>query len=227
VLAINDREALLVSTDDDLAVVKLERPASGRWRAADPDNRYNRRITGATPFQLTGPAAGDPRLRATEPSGPRALGTCFGGTTPWGTVLAGQQDLAQRIGWLVEIDPFAPASTPRKHTMLGRLGHDGVEVHIAADGRAVVSIADAGLRYRFVSADTFDPRDTQAAKLRNLQLLTRGTLHVARGSELVPLASDTTSYVGGMGVADVLVDTRLAAAYALGMEDGLREQVPS
>ncbi|RJS47849.1 PhoX family protein [Nocardioides cavernaquae] len=274
-----------------LSVVKIQRvggPSSGQWRQADPENRYNRRITGTTQFEMTGPAAGHDRLRTTaDPSGRKVLGTfnnCAGGQTPWGTVLSGEENFNQyfgksgaldaryttsyarygisgtgdrgwksvdprfdltaephepfRFGWIVEIDPFNPTSTPRKHTMLGRFKHEGANIQIAADGRAVAYMGDderGDYMYKFVSADTFDARDTQASRLRNMQLLTRGTLYVARltGDDAfavdasgnftpadgeydglgtwIPLTSDTTSYVAGMSVAEVLIDTRLAA----------------
>ena len=111
--------------------------------------------------------------------------------------------------------------------MLGRFKHEGANIQIADSGHAVAYMGDderGDYLYKFVSADRFDPRDSQGAHKRNLQLLTRGTLYVARltgdgaadgqydgTGEWIPLTSDTTSYVAGMSVADVLIDTRLAA----------------
>jgi secreted PhoX family phosphatase len=264
-----------------LSVVKIQRSdhhRSGSWRRANPgSSAYNRRITGTTEFELDGPAAGDERLKTSADStGRHVRGTfnnCSGGTTPWGTVLSGEENFNQyfeksgaldpryttqyarygikgdsvrgwasvdprfdltkephephRFGWVVELDPYAPKSTPRKHTMLGRLKHEGANIVIADNGRAVAYLGDderGDYLYKFVSADRFDPRDSQAAKKRNMQLLTRGTLYVARltgdGSAdaeydgtgvWIPLTSDTQSFVPAMSVADVLIFTRLAA----------------
>jgi secreted PhoX family phosphatase len=82
-----------------MSVVELRRRRRGkRWhylRGA----RLNRRITLNTEFHLDGPAAGSPLLRtAADPSGRRVRGTmnnCSGGTTPWGTVLSGEENFNQ------------------------------------------------------------------------------------------------------------------------------------
>ena len=84
-----------------MAVVEIQpQGKNGSWRQRSARSaRYNRRITGTTPFLLEGAAAGDARLRTSaDPSGRRALGTfnnCAGGITPWGTVLSGEENFNQ------------------------------------------------------------------------------------------------------------------------------------
>jgi len=260
-----------------MSIVQIRRHRRHSWRLTNPLRaRLNRRITANTPFEMTGPAAGDERLRTTaDPTGRRVAGTlnnCAGGTTPWGTVLSGEEnfngyfdrsgsldprytksyarygiggggrgwssvdprfDLSRephepfRFGWILEVDPLDPTSTPQKHSMLGRFKHEGANIAIARNGRAVAYLGDderGDYVYKFVSRDSFDPRDTQSARRHNLRLLTRGTLYVARfegdgesdgeydgTGRWIALTSDQESYVDGMSVADVLIDTRLAA----------------
>ena len=132
-----------------------------------------------------------------------------------------------RFGWIVEIDPLKPTEAPRKHTMLGRLKHEGANVVVAKDKRVVVYMGDderGDYLYKFVSAGKFDPASTSRARAHNKTLLSTGTLYVARltgdgaedgvydgKGEWVALASDTESFVDGMSVNDVLIFTRLAA----------------
>jgi uncharacterized protein len=84
-----------------------------------------------------------------------------------------------RFGWVVEIDPFNPSSTPVKRTAMGRAAREGTTTAVTKTGRAVVySGEDARFEYiyKFVSRDAIQPGGAAA----NAALLDHGTLYVAR-----------------------------------------------
>ena len=47
-----------------------------------------------------------------------------------------------RAGYIVEIDPLDPTSTPKKRTALGRFKHENAEVVTTDSGRIVVYMGD-------------------------------------------------------------------------------------
>ena len=80
--------------------------------------------------------------------------------------LAKEPNEPNRFGWIVEIDPYDPASTPIKHTGLGRFAHEGATVILAKDGRPVAYMGDDArfeYLYKFVAANRYDPANRAAA----------------------------------------------------------------
>ena len=93
--------------------------------------------------------------------------------------LAKNPNELNRHGWVVEIDPFDPQSTPVKRTALGRFKHENAAITQTRDGRAVVYIGDderGEFIYKFISRDAIDANNPKA----NRDLLDHGTLYVAR-----------------------------------------------
>ena len=101
-----------------------------------------------------------------------------------------------RFGWIVEVDPKDPTSTPRKHTMLGRFKHEGANIVIARSGRAVTYMGDderGDYIYKFVSAEKFDASRTRAAKRRNMKLLRGARCRWPGSPATAPRTASTTA----------------------------------
>jgi secreted PhoX family phosphatase len=93
--------------------------------------------------------------------------------------LAKNPNEINRHGWVVEIDPFDPQSTPVKRTALGRFKHENAALTQTKDGRAVVYMGDderGEFIYKFISRDKINHKNAKA----NRDLLDHGTLYVAR-----------------------------------------------
>jgi hypothetical protein len=232
---------------------------SGEWQVVRP-SRYARRVTGMSPIDIGGPAAGDDRLKTSaDPEGTRVLGTlnnCAIGQTPWGTYLACEENFngyfrkdgpptdlerrygitpagfgylwhtvdqrfqvdiepnePNRFGWVVEIDPFKPRSTPVKRTALGRLKHEGAWVQESKHGKIVVYMGDDEqfeYIYRYVSNLPW-----RTARRRDINPLDDGVLYVAKfkadgSGEWLPLTPDNPA-LATWSLNDILINTRGAA----------------
>lgn len=130
---------------------------------------------------------------------------------------------SNRFGWIVEIDPFDPTSTPKKRTALGRIKHENAAYAIAKDGRVVVYMGDDerfDYIYKFVSTGKYIAGNT----VNNRNLLDSGTLYVAKFSdgsasddmmgtgEWIELSMNnaTLTSAGFTSLAEILVHARLA-----------------
>lgn len=166
-----------------LAVERLKQGEDGVW-AVVKDAPENRCITAITPILLTGPAA-------EINGGPEAIGllaNCSGGATPWGTALSCEENFQdypieaptgdgwdpelyskRHYGWVVEVDPFDPTSTPRKHAAMGRFHHENVAVVVADDGTVVAYMGDDRADcciYKFVADKKYTDARAAALALR-------------------------------------------------------------
>jgi uncharacterized protein len=91
------------------SIIEIEKKA-GNWSVV-VGSSFNRRITAdTTPMEITGPAAGHPRMRTSaDPEGRRVSGmmnNCAGGMTPWGTYLTAEENInGNFIGKLADGHP--------------------------------------------------------------------------------------------------------------------------
>lgn len=79
-----------------LSVVELERKNKNKPWSYVKGAGLNRRYLNSTVYELTGPAAGSSLVKTIDDPSGRAikgtLGNCAGGTTPWGTILSGEEN---------------------------------------------------------------------------------------------------------------------------------------
>ncbi len=129
---------------------------------------------------------------------------------------------ANTFGYLVEIDPYDPAATPKKRTAMGRRANEGATHSIPQAGQKIAFYTGCDSRgeyvYKFVADAVWDPADAKTGGLpAGDKYLDRGTIYAARfdadgTGRWLPL----TRRADGKELAkeelvDVCVHTRLAA----------------
>jgi len=116
-----------------------------------------------------------------------------------------------RVGYIVEIDPLDPNSTPRKRTALGRFKHENAEVVLTDSGKVVVYMGDderGEFLYKFVSAGRYAEGNDNSGLLENGSLFAAQFDENNRGRwlELTPATTEMSSQ------AEICINTRLAAS---------------
>ncbi len=137
---------------------------------------------------------------------------------------ADYRNAANTMGWVVEIDPFAPGDLPRKRTAMGRFGHEGAMPAKAVAGRPIVYYMgdDAQNEYifKYVSNANWDPADANGGLTAGNKYLDDGKLYVATlnadGSGTWTELTITNPLIaaaayGFVDQADVLINCRIAA----------------
>lgn len=262
-----------------VSVVRIRQQNNGTW-AVQRDGR-NRRITGLTPMEISGPVRGSDLVKTKySPNGTGTRGTlnnCAHGVTPWNTYLTCEENWARyfvnhdaelprehtrygvatdvgrygweladngadeyvrfdastqassptgdyrnepnTFGWVVEIDPFRPNSTPVKRTALGRFAHEGVVFQTPVEGQPIVCYSGDDARFEYIYKYVSNQPYRRATA--NGSLLDDGTLYVAKfnddgSGEWIALQhgqNGLTAANGFANQAEVLVNTRAAADF--------------
>ena len=129
-------------------------------------------------------------------------------------------------GWVVEIDPFDPDSTPKKRTAMGRIAHEDAVLGPVRNHEPLAWYMGCDSRneyfYKYVSNRRWSPADAHHGSAVGEKYLDDGTLYVARfnadgtgrwlelrfGINNITPANAAYPFADQ---ADVLVNTRLAA----------------
>ncbi|MBL8631021.1 MAG: PhoX family phosphatase [Rhodospirillaceae bacterium] len=219
-------------------VIELTGPVAGHARVKTKDDPTGRKVIGTfancaggeTPWgtvligeeNIEHHFGGDPR-GTSEEANHAAMGLTENVYYNWNKYyprfdMSVEPHEPNRFGWMVEIDPYDPTSTPKKRTALGRFKHEGAGFAFAPDKRVVVYSGDDEVFqfiYRYVSRNPWKPGDDK----NNRALLDDGTLYVAQfdakgAITWLPLVWGEGALTPANGFndqGDVLIETRRAA----------------
>jgi hypothetical protein len=126
-----------------------------------------------------------------------------------------------RFGFVVEIDPYDPTSTPMKRTALGRFAHEAAVPTLTRNGRVALYMGDDARfqhAYKYVSTGRYSRLD----RWLDQTLLDEGTLYAAKfhangTGTWLPLVhgqGPLTEANGFPTQAEILINTRGAALLA-------------
>jgi secreted PhoX family phosphatase len=91
---------------------------------------------------------------------------------------------ANTFGFVVEIDPLAPNSTPAKRVVMGRFAHEAAVCSLPKAGEPLAFYMGCDARneyiYKFVSTAVWDPRDVGGGMAAGDKYLSEGKLYAAR-----------------------------------------------
>lgn len=91
---------------------------------------------------------------------------------------------ANTFGYIVEIDPLNPSSTPAKRVPMGRMAHEAAVCGLPVAGQPLAFYMGCDSRneyiYKFVSAATWDPKDAGGGIVVGDKYLNEGKLYAAR-----------------------------------------------
>jgi secreted PhoX family phosphatase len=94
-------ESMLMLEAHGVSIVEIKKDKDGKYTYVK-GSKYNRRITGSTPIQISGPAKGHRLLKTSkDPNGELVYGTlnnCSAGKTPWGTLLSCEENFHSYFG---------------------------------------------------------------------------------------------------------------------------------
>jgi secreted PhoX family phosphatase len=172
--------------------------------------------------------AGNNRWTSVVPADPASTEFSRWDASKTGASSDGSDDFrnaANTFGWVVEIDPYDPLSTPRKRTALGRFAHEGAWPSNPVAGKPLAFYMGDDSRgeyiYKFVSATPWNPADANGGLAAGNKYLDNGTLYAAKFNAdgtgtwvKLDLSNSAVSGYAGYAfadLADVLINARIAA----------------
>ncbi|MBL8069046.1 MAG: PhoX family phosphatase [Armatimonadetes bacterium] len=168
----------------------------GKWKLV-PGGNFNKRYSATSPMRISGPAKGDARLKTSaHRDGTTCTGTfsnCSGGTTPWGTVLSGEENFQDLFGHAEYTSEKDKRSAERYGVGSGASQY-GWEKHVDRFNSAI----EPNEPYHFgwvVEIDPFDPdwvpvKRTALGRFRH----EAATTHVAKGGQVVMYSGDDSRF---------------------------------